>query len=229
MIEAIIFDKDGTLFDFQATWGVWTGLVIEELSQGDAQLMAALADRVDYDPQTKKLRPSSFVIAGAAHEIVDAVHPMLQGWDWNDLAQFLNGKAALVPQVPVADLDAVLGQLRGDGYKLAVMTNDAESSARVHLAPYLDMLDMVVGSDSGHGAKPDPDPLLAIAKALGVAPAACAMVGDSTHDLGAGRAAGMQTIGVLTGPASRSDLTHLADVVLQTVADIPSWLGTDTT
>jgi len=229
MIKAFIFDKDGTLFDFQATWGVWTGLIISDLADGDAALIQALADRLDYDLDAHVLRPTSFVIAGAAHEIVDAVLPLLPNWEWDALSVFLNDKAAAVPQVPVADLDAVLGDLRGRGYKLAVMTNDAESSARAHLAPHLNLLDMVVGSDSGHGAKPDPAPLLAIAKALGVGPADCAMVGDSTHDLGAGRAAGMQTIGVLTGPAVRVDLAALADVVLETVVDIPTWLGTDTT
>ena len=50
------------------------------------------------------------------------------------------------------------------------------------------------------------------------------MVGDSMHDLHAGRSAGMRTIGVLTGPASRADLTPHADVVLDTIADIPDWL-----
>ena len=50
------------------------------------------------------------------------------------------------------------------------------------------------------------------------------MVGDSTHDLLAGRAAGMQTLGVLTGIAERPELAPLADAVLPDIGHIPAWL-----
>ena len=40
------------------------------------------------------------------------------------------------------------------------------------------------------------------------------MVGDSRHDLQAGRAAGMVTLGVLTGPATAAELADVADAVL---------------
>ena len=59
---------------------------------------------------------------------------------------------------------------------------------------------------------------------MGLAPARVVMVGDSTHDLIAGRAAGMQTVGVLTGPASRADLGKLADAVLPDIGHLPAWL-----
>ncbi|EPX85444.1 HAD-superfamily hydrolase, subfamily IA, variant 1 family protein [Salipiger mucosus DSM 16094] len=51
------------------------------------------------------------------------------------------------------------------------------------------------------------------------------MVGDSTHDLIAGRAAGMQCVGVLTGPAAAEDLASQADVVLPDIGHLPGWLG----
>jgi phosphoglycolate phosphatase len=51
------------------------------------------------------------------------------------------------------------------------------------------------------------------------------MVGDSTHDLHAGRAAGMVCVAVLTGVADRDELAPHADVVLDTIADLPRWLG----
>ena len=59
------------------------------------------------------------------------------------------------------------------------------------------------GFDSGFGAKPALGPLLAFATAMGLLPDQVVMVGDSPHDLIAGRAARMHTIGVLTGLASR--------------------------
>ena len=51
------------------------------------------------------------------------------------------------------------------------------------------------------------------------------MVGDSLHDLVAGRAAGMQTVGVLTGPACRDELAPCADVVLPDIGHLTTWLG----
>ena len=51
------------------------------------------------------------------------------------------------------------------------------------------------------------------------------MIGDSTHDLDSGRAAGMVTVAVLTGVASRADLEPHADVVLADIAALPDWLG----
>jgi phosphoglycolate phosphatase len=51
------------------------------------------------------------------------------------------------------------------------------------------------------------------------------MVGDSLHDLVAGRAAGMQTVGVLTGPACRAELAPCADAVLPDIGHLTEWLG----
>ncbi|MEH6752099.1 MAG: HAD hydrolase-like protein, partial [Paracoccaceae bacterium] len=50
------------------------------------------------------------------------------------------------------------------------------------------------------------------------------MVGDSHHDLLAGRRAGMQTLGVLTGTALAADLAPMADAVLPDIGHIPAWL-----
>ena len=51
------------------------------------------------------------------------------------------------------------------------------------------------------------------------------MIGDRTHDLDSGRAAGMTTVGVLTGLATRADLAPHADVVLDDIGALPAWLG----
>ena len=48
-VDGIIFDKDGTLFDFRATWDVWALGVIEELSEGDAALAQRIADAAVFD------------------------------------------------------------------------------------------------------------------------------------------------------------------------------------
>ena len=82
----------------------------------------------------------------------------------------------------------------------------------------------VAGYDSGYAPKPQPGQILAALEHMGVGAGEAAMVGDSSHDLLAGRAAGVRTIGVLTGTASRTDLAPLADVVLDDIGAIPDWL-----
>ena len=70
--------------------------------------------------------------------------------------------------------------------------------------------------------------LLAFTEAVGVAPAETLMVGDSTHDLFAARAAGMPAVAVLTGHAEAADLAPHAEAVLDTIADLPGWLDAST-
>ena len=83
---------------------------------------------------------------------------------------------------------------------------------------------VVIGDQLTHDAK-QAGQLAAFCALTGIPPAACAMVGDSIHDLDSGRAAGMTTIAVLTGLATRADLAPHADVVLTDIAELPAWLG----
>ena len=120
----------------------------------------------------------------------------------------------------------LLSGLRARGLRLGLATNDAEAPARAHLAQagIAAEFEFIAGFDSGHGGKPAPGQLLAFARATGLAPGRIAMVGDSAHDLEAGRRAGMRTIGVLTGVAVAADLAPLADVILPDIGHIPAFL-----
>jgi HAD superfamily hydrolase (TIGR01549 family) len=74
--------------------------------------------------------------------------------------------------------------------------------------------------------KPYPDPLLWAAARMGVAPERCAMIGDTPVDIRAGKAAGMQTVGVLCGFGEAHNLRHAgADEILTSTADLPARLS----
>jgi N-acetyl-D-muramate 6-phosphate phosphatase len=78
----------------------------------------------------------------------------------------------------------------------------------------------------GH-TKPYPDPVLWAAKQMGVQPSECLMVGDTTVDIRAGRAAGAQTVGVLCGFGREDELRHAgADLILPSPAALPALLLT---
>ena len=69
--------------------------------------------------------------------------------------------------------------------------------------------------------KPFPDPILWAAKEMGVSPQACLMVGDTTVDMRAGRAAGAQKIGVLCGFGEKHELKKAgADMILSTTEEL---------
>lgn len=226
MIDALIFDKDGTLFDFTATWGGWARSALEALAQGDPDLAARLAGAMRYDPEAGRFAEDSTVIAGTTAEVADLLAEHLPGRAGPDVAAELNALSARAPQVPAVDLPEVLGALRGRGLRLGLATNDSEASAQAHLAGagVSDLFDFVAGYDSGHGAKPGPGQLLAFAAGLGLAPGSVAMVGDSLHDAAAARAAGMSAVGVLTGVAPRAVLEPAFDVVLPHIGALSGWL-----
>ncbi|KRS12808.1 phosphatase [Roseovarius atlanticus] len=227
-IDGLLFDKDGTLFDFHTTWSTWAGGLIEDLAGGDADVRARLAREMHYDLAAGRFAPTSPIIAGTNREAAECVARALPGREVADLELYLMQTSATAPQAEAVPLVPFLTALKGEGIALGVATNDTEYGARAHLgeAGVTGFFDFIAGFDSGHGAKPDPGPCLAFARAAGLAPARVAMVGDSTHDLIAGRAAGMQTIAVLTGPAGLDDLRPHADVVLTDIGHIPAWMTT---
>jgi len=224
-IRAILFDKDGTLFDFQATWGAWAQVLLADLAAGDAALTAVLAEALEFDPVGARFLPTSPVIAGTGREVAELLAPHLPGQDVDDLELRIAQAAADVPLAPAVPLRALLQLLRDAGLRLGVATNDFERVARRHVADVLDLFDFIAGFDSGHGGKPEPGMLLAFARACGLPPEAVLMVGDSRHDLQAGRAAGMATLGVLTGVAGAEDLAPLADAVRPDIGHLPQLLG----
>ncbi|MGH1415436.1 MAG: HAD family hydrolase [Pelagimonas sp.] len=227
--DAVLFDKDGTLFDFGATWDVWGGEAIAELSGGDPGLQEAMAISAGYDLTDKKFRPDSPIIAGTNREAAECLARALPGQSVEEVELYLMRAAAQAPLSEAVPLVPFLAQLAALEMALGVMTNDTEFAARSHLrtAGVEGMFDFVAGFDSGYGAKPDPDPLLAFSVATNIAPDRVIMVGDSRHDLIAGRAAGMQTVGVLTGPATEADLAPLADIVMPDIGGLLGWVTLD--
>lgn len=225
-IDGIVFDKDGTLFHFQATWGVWTEGFITDEAGGDAALRGRLAYALGFDLVRKGFYPDSPVIAATTGEVAAIVHPLLPRYSLDGLRARMDARAMSLKNVEAAPLLSLFTGLKARGLKLGLATNDTEAPARAHLAASsIDHLfDFVAGFDSGWGGKPAPGQLLAFASAVGLDPARCAMVGDSLHDLHAARAAGMVAVGVLTGMADEATLDQAADVVLESIADLPDWL-----
>ncbi len=226
-IAGVLFDKDGTLIDFQLTWGPAIHFVIHTLAQGDADKVRAQAECLHFDVATRRFRATSPIIGGATSHYGMAWAQALGRDDFLTLRAEIDGLAAIACMeslTPVGDPAQVLRALKARGLKLGLATNDAEASARRHLdrLNLTDWLDFVAGYDSGHGAKPAPGMVLAFAQAIGVDPAEVALVGDTLHDLDCARAAGAVAVAVLSGLATHADLAPHADCVIADIGELPA-------
>lgn len=228
MVQAILFDKDGTLFDFAATWEAWAAGFLLRAADGDRARAAEVGVAIGFDLRTRSFAPDSVAIAGTPEEVAAALMPHFPGAEVESFLDMINEEAEAAPQAEAVPLAPFLDGLKTRGLALGVMTNDAEAVAHAHLthSGVIDRFDFIAGFDSGFGAKPSPDPLLAFCDAVAVDPTLAVMVGDSTHDLIAGRRANMRTVGVLTGMADAPTLTLYADIVLPDIGHLPRWLDT---
>jgi phosphoglycolate phosphatase len=228
-IRAILFDKDGTLVDFQRSFGPAVHEVMQHLAGGDRAAYHRLAAASRFVEADRRFLPDSPLIAeptgvyGALWAA--ALERPANAAFFAEIDRRL-GDATTQHLVAIGDPKALLTTLAARGYRLGMLTNDAELTARAHLRKLGvdEILEFVAGYDSGFGAKPDPGPVLAFARAVGVPVSETAVVGDSVHDLTAARAAGAVAIGVLTGPAPSAVLAPHADALLASPAELPAWL-----
>ena len=116
----------------------------------------------------------------------------------------------------------MLSALHGK-YPMAVVTARNEEGTMQFLEQYdlLPFFDVIVTALTAEHSKPYPDPVLHAAKAMNIPPENCLMIGDTTVDIRAGKAAGAQTVGVLCGFGEKKELRQRgADLILKTTAEL---------
>lgn len=228
-IAAILFDKDGTLIGYDASWGPVNRELAQIASQGDAELADRLLLACGMDPVTGYVQPDSLLAAGNTAQIAEGLVAAGSPCDITELTQRLDRlfTDAADKSVAVTDLKAFFARMKGRGYRLGIASSDNEASIR-QLAKRFGFdadLDFVAGYDSGHGTKPQAGMVLGFCDAIGVPPAQVAVVGDNNHDLHMGRNAGAGLcIAVLTGTGSRDSLAADCDYCLDDITDLETLL-----
>ena len=134
----------------------------------------------------------------------------------------INGEhAAIYPGV----VSGLLGLQRA-GLKLACLTNKplVFAQALLRLKGLDGFFTLVFGGDSFERKKPDPLPLLKTCDALGVLPARTLMVGDSSNDAHAARAAGCPVVLVTYGYNHGQPVRGVqADGFVDSLEDLDAW------
>jgi len=124
---------------------------------------------------------------------------------------------------PYPGIVGALQEIHSMNIPMGVCTNKPEAFTRqilegLGLSGYFSS---VVGGDSTHARKPDPEPVLACLRGLAAEPASSLMIGDSVHDVHAARAAGV-IIGVVPWGYRSAPVEELgADFVLHDLAGLP--------
>ena len=129
---------------------------------------------------------------------------------------------------PYPGIPEVLKRLKGEGAKLAVLSNKPhENTVKVIEKTFaLDTFDLVQGQSDLFPRKPAPDGALYLAERLGVLPEECLYVGDTGTDMKTGRGANMYTVGVLWGFRDREELERDgADQVIAQAGELADIYG----
>jgi phosphoglycolate phosphatase len=203
---AAIVDLDGTMVDTLGDFDVALNLTLTEL--GLPGVDRTFIERT-VGKGSEHLIRSTLVQVGGDAALYDAAWGAYQRHYLRINGQF----SAVYPGVIEG-----LGALKAAGLRLACLTNKPGAFATALLsAKGLDtFFDVVFGGDAFERKKPDPLPLLRTCEALGSQPAHTLMLGDSSNDAQAARAAGCPVVLVSYGynhgqPASEVDCDGVVD------------------
>lgn len=194
--DAALVDLDGTMVDTLGDFVVVLNYMLADLPApfSTAQVRASdVARMVGKGSENLIKAVLTQVLAAqapsssAATTNFDALYPL--AWQrYQHHYQLINGQFAVVYPGVLQGLQ----QLRAAGKRLACLTNKPTAFAQVLLrAKGLEgFFDVVYGGDAFERRKPDPLPLLKACEALGSQPQRTLMIGDSSNDAQAARAAG---------------------------------------
>lgn len=225
IFQAAIIDLDGTMVD---TLGDF--VVVLQHTLADMGCHPIEIARVDRDflfltvgKGTEDLLRRSLAHAwGLPEDDRDALDAVPAAWQhYQRHYDRLNGQHADVfPGVPEG-----LQQLRDLGVPLACLTNKPTAFAEqlLTLKGLRGHFLHVFGGDAFERKKPDPLPLLKTCEALGSEPAATLMVGDSSNDAQAARAAGCPVLLVTCGYNHGHPITEVPALAHVDRLDAVAW------
>ncbi|TPJ63671.1 HAD family hydrolase [Mesorhizobium sp. B2-6-1] len=230
-IKGILFDKDGTLVDFNATWLGVADFMAMDASEGDRWKADRLLAAAGFDFANRRFKPDSIFASGTNLDVVELWFPRLSDEDqmlavarFNQITS-VQGSAMAVALPGIVE---TLGTLHARSYRLGVATNDSTSGAEKTLVTLgvAQLFDAAYGYDAVANPKPAPDTIQAFCDLTGLEPTQVAMIGDNRHDLEMARAGGCGlAVGVLSGTGTRESLAGIADVILDSVVDLPDFLS----
>jgi phosphoglycolate phosphatase len=215
-MQAAIIDLDGTLVDTLGDFSAALDAMLGELGWPPVprEVVAGFIGKGS----------EHLVAATLAHVGAPAQHYEQAFAAYQAAYGVLNGRAATVYPGVVQGL----ATLRAAGLALACLTNKPTGFARelLRMKGLADAFAFVFGGDAFERKKPDPLPLVKTCEALGTSPAATLVIGDSSNDARAARAAGCPVVLVSYGYNHGQPVRAVdADGYVDSLAEIGALLG----
>lgn len=188
MIDAVLFDLDGTLADTAADLGAVLNRLRSEAGQAP---LAAATIRPHVSKGVRGLLGIGFALAPGDDGYAELHQRFLAYY----------GDSLCVATTLFEGVPGLLASLEGEGIKWGVVTNKTSR----YTLPVMEALGLgrraacIVSGDSSPRPKPAADPLLLASTLAGAPPARCLYVGDDLRDMQAARAAGMGAIAAAWG------------------------------
>jgi len=228
--KLIIFDKDGTLIDFDAMWGGWVEQLAARLEAATGRpLASALYATLGYDAAAGRTLAGGPLAVDSMTHLFDLTAQCVgrQGLSQPEVEQVMR-RAWFVhdPAVtarPLANLPRLFGALRERGLKVAIATSDDRAPTMATLAHLgvAHLVDVVVAADDDVALKPAPDMVWAACRAVGVEPGQSVVVGDALAEMEMARAAGAGlAVGVTSGVSDGCLLAPHVDYLLAKVDEL---------
>ena len=192
-VDAVMFDLDGTLIDSVPIYYKIIDIVFAKLgvpAVSREALMEAMDDgEFDWNcvlPEHMKSRKTE--LTGKARGIIDEIAPAM----FDKQIKLIPGTEDLFKEIAIT------------GIKIGLVTSTPAQMMAVKMIPLSEaglekQLRVIVTADDVRNKKPSAEPLIQCSQKLGVPLKKCVYVGDTRVDIRAGKAAGMKTVGVLSG------------------------------
>ncbi len=210
-IRLICFDIDGTLADT------------------DNQMVERLAKFLPFPKRHKLARTMIMAIETPANHVLHILDKVgMDEWLYRIRDRFLPTHRKHLPVwTPIDGVKETLISITSV-YSLAIISARDEylTQSFIHQMGLSNLIKCWASSETTLHTKPFPDPILWVAEHVGFHPRECLMVGDTTVDILAGKAAGAQTVGVISGFGEAEELWAAgADEVIRDVNELVALLN----
>ncbi len=236
MIQYILFDKDGTLLDFEAFWGAVTLGAVRDILQSvgvDLDLTEEVMTLYGYEDGVADI---TGLFAGGTYEMIaEATHKLLteKGYklDYDHFYQLLKDKFHEHSEdgelkATCDDIQGLFQDLTDRGIRCAVVTSDDSIVAKQCLDDLgiTEYFDEIYAADGDVPAKPDPYYINKICREKGVSKDEILMVGDTIIDAQFAKNGGVKLCSIAKNEKNRKTLEPMADFILHDISGIPAIL-----
>ena len=235
-VDAVIFDKDGTLLDFDAFWVTVSEKAVEETLEWAGDGVTSVAEVLEaFGVRDGVTDIEGVLCKGTYLELGEILHNIMNSHgaskDTDEVVRALSAAYkrhtdAGEIKPTCAELVSVLSKLKRQGKRLAVVTTDnAEITLKcLEALGIAELFDKIYSDDGETPTKPDPYCVYDFCERFGIEKERVVMVGDTMTDMRFAMNAGIPAIGIAKSASNANILAPHAKAVIRDPSHLPEIL-----